>query len=59
MFEFVEVTEGIQEPSDQLGTHSDRFLFKFSFFAKNNLLVLHLEVDFEGVVEVLGVEIIT
>ena len=29
------------------------------FFIKDSLLVVHLEVDFEGVVEVLGVDIMT
>ena len=28
MVELVEVTEGVLEPSDYLGTHRDRFLFK-------------------------------
>ena len=33
--------------------------FKCSFLIKDSLLVVHLEVDFEGVVEVLGVDIMT
>ena len=33
--------------------------FKCSFLMKDSLLVVHLEVDFEGVVEVLGVDIMT
>ena len=28
MVKLVEVAEGVLEPSDHLGTHSDRFLFK-------------------------------
>ena len=45
MVELVEVAEGVLEPLDHLGTHPDRFLFKNrSFLAKDNLLVLHLEV---------------
>ena len=28
MVELVEVAEGVLEPSDHLGTHPDRFLFK-------------------------------
>ena len=68
MVVLVEVAEGVLEPSDHPGTHPDRFFFskivletcfKCSFLAKDSLLVLHLEVDFEGVVEVLGVEIRT
>ena len=31
--------------------------FKCSFLVKDSLLVRHMEVDFEGVVKVLGVEI--
>ena len=31
--------------------------FKCSFLVNDSLLVLHLEVDFEGAVKVLGVEI--
>ena len=58
MVELVEVAEGVLEPSDRLGAHPDCFLlyetcFKLSFLVKNSLLVLHLEVDFVGVVEVL------
>ena len=30
MVELVEVAEGVQEPSDHLWTHPDRFLFKNS-----------------------------
>ena len=65
MVELVEVAEGVLEPSDHLETHPGRFLFvyetcfKCSFLVKDSLLVLHLEFDFEGVVEVLGVEIMT
>ena len=67
MIELVEVAEGVLELSNHLGTHPDPFFskivhetcFKCSFLAKDSLLVLHLEVDFEGVVEVLGVEMIT
>ena len=28
LVELVEVAEGVREPSDHLGTHPDRFLFK-------------------------------
>ena len=28
LVELVEVAEGVREPSDYLGTHPDRFLFK-------------------------------
>ena len=65
MVELVEVAEGVLEPSDHLETHSDRFLFKnrawnmFQIIISDSLLVSHLEIDFEGVVEVFGVEIIT
>ena len=52
MVELVEVAEGVLKPSDHLGTHPDRFLFKIvqetcfkcAFLAKDSLLVLHLEV---------------
>ena len=67
MDELVEVAEGVLEPSDHIGTHSDCFLFKIvhetcfkcSFMIKDSLLVMHLEVDFDGVIDVLGVEIMT
>ena len=60
--ELVEVAEGVLEPSDHLGSHPDRFLFKNcsrNIFGKDSLLALHLEVDFGGVVKVLEVEIMT
>ena len=65
MVKLVEVAEGVLEPSDNLGTHPDHFFsknrtcFKCSFLIKDSLLVVHLEVDFESVVEVLAVDIMT
>ena len=65
MVELVQVAEGVLEPSDHLGTHPDRFLFKnrswnmFQMFIFDQGFVVHLEVDFEGVVEVLGVNKMT
>ena len=58
----VEVAGGVLEPSDNIWTYPKivhETCFKCSFLAKDSLLVLHLEVDFEGVVEELGVEIMT
>jgi len=65
--ELVEVAEGILEPSDHLGTHPDSFFskivhetcFRCSFLIKDSLLVVPLEVYFEGVVEVLEFDIKT
>ena len=59
MVELVEVDEGVREPFDHLGTHTwfsftNETYFKLSFLDKDNLLVLHLEVDFEGALEVLS-----
>ena len=48
----------LPEPSDYLGPHPDRLFetyFKWLFLAKDKLLVLHLEVGFESVVEVFAV----
>ena len=67
MVELVEVAEGVLEPSDHLWTHPDRCFskivhetcFKCLFLIKDSILVEHLEVDFEGVIEVLGVDIMT
>ena len=67
MVGLVEVAKGVLESSDHLGTHPDRFLlqfvhetcFKCSLVVKDSLLVLHFEVDFEGVLQVLRVEIMT
>ena len=39
MVELVEVAEGVLEPSDHLGTHSDRFLFKIKMKAEDKSIV--------------------
>ena len=57
MVELVEVAEDVRKPSDHLGTNPDRSFQKslmkhisnFHFWSRIALLVLHLEVDSEGV----------
>ena len=67
MVEFVEVAEGVLELQITFGPIQIVFFskidhetcFKCLFLIKDSLLVEHLEDDFEGVIEVLGVDIMT
>ena len=66
-YELVEVAEGVKSLQIALGQIQIVFFSKIvqktyfilSLLVKDSLLDLHLEVDFEGVVEVLGVEIMS
>ena len=59
MVKLFEVADGVWENLNHLQTHPDRFLiknglqniFQMIIFGQGELLVLHQEVDFEGVVE--------
>ena len=54
MIELVEVAEGVLEPQITSGPIQivNETCFKCSFLVKDSLLVLHMEVDFEGAVKV-------